>query len=385
MASHSPRLQHAALSSRRGSAAAPDPFALNAARETANASRTVTSTLTIVRVPSTSVEDQDPKTRRRRRSSGGSVGSNASGHRISFASGFGAGFTTIHAPTPVRPGHLAHGLHSRKSSSASIPSLPERPFTPAEIVDLAHEAAHPTTPGMADAGAQQFTELDDDVLLPFLDRPDEIAVLISIPPTSKLVTLVSQMLPAEDGTEADGPAKWSAAQFDNWLRTVTREEVPDALWIEQLRICVSSHSELLWERLKDALGVPGELPSPIDDSPLDMVLQDEDGDFIDIEPVFLDSAPASPVVGTIREDSASVSGVADAIQGLRILNAPSNPLGLSMEEGDPRPQPVKVHPHGSPRPHFPKTFSEEVIHPGPHGYAHFVAQRLLNNASPARR
>ncbi|KAH7105965.1 hypothetical protein BKA62DRAFT_688490 [Auriculariales sp. MPI-PUGE-AT-0066] len=388
MATVSPRLQHQ-LHARRGSASAPDPFALNSPRDGAGrnvASRNVTSKLTIVRVPSTGVEDQDSQMHHRRRSSGGSVSSIGSASRISFAGGlhaFGTGFTAIHAPTPTRPGASGtiSGLHSRKSSSASIPSTPSRPFTPAEIVDLAHEATHPTTPG-CDA-AQPFTELDDDILLPFLDRPAEITTLIAGPPTSKLVAIISQMLPVDTTSETD-PAKWSSSQLNTWLAKVTREEVSDVEWIEKLRLCVTTHSELMWERFKDALGVPSELDA--DDSEpalLGSVEKDAEGNFVDIEPVFLDSVPTSPIAGAIPEDA--VEAAADGIQGLRILNSPTLPLGSLPEGSDHRPQSIKVHPQGSLRPHFPKTFSQEVVNPGPHGYAHLVAQRILNNNSPARR
>lgn len=396
----SPLMRTRSLSSRRGSVAAPDPFALHALEN--NASRNVTSTLTIVRVPSVPAEDmggpEDVK-RRRRRSSGASVGSTGSG-RISFAA-FGGAFTPIHAPQPQQAAARAQ-FHARKGSQGSIASTPSRPYTPVELVQMAHDATHPaTTPN---AEAVPFSPLADDVLLPFLDRPQEVASLIATPPTSKLFTLLAKTLPTEDAPKGASPAKWSYAQLEHWLTVVDRKEADDVAWVSSLRACVYPRSELVWERLKAAFGIPAELEP--DSGPIAGLPDDV---FVDIEPVFLDSSPGSPD-GPIAEDPIG-SEAAEAIQGLRILNGPSFPLGspqLGAVDKEARPKPISAHPHGVPRPHFPASFSDVNVHERPalltrhssgsggsrpaspvpssgSNYAHFVAQRILNNGSPASR
>ncbi|TEB12303.1 hypothetical protein FA13DRAFT_1805958 [Coprinellus micaceus] len=77
------------------------------------------------------------------------------------------------------------GAHSAGSSSPGSPVL--RPQTP--------------TGGPAGVGSQvapaTFTPLPDDIYLPFLDRPAEVAALISTVPDAKLFALLSQTLPKE--------------------------------------------------------------------------------------------------------------------------------------------------------------------------------------------
>ncbi|KZV93156.1 hypothetical protein EXIGLDRAFT_717573 [Exidia glandulosa HHB12029] len=391
----SPVVRAGSLSSRRGSVSAPDPFALHALDQ--NAGRNVTSTLTIVRVPSVPADDMggpaDGK-RRRRRSSGGSVGSTGSG-RISFAA-FGGAFTPIHAPQPQHA-NARPNFHARKGSQGSIASTPSRPYTPVELVQIAHDATHPTTPS-----ADPFSSpLADDVLLPFLDRPQEVAALIATPPTAKLFALLAKTLPTEDAPKDASPAKWSYSQLEHWLTVVDRKEADDVAWNSSVRACVAPRSELVWERIKGAFGVPPELEpdvGPAAGMPDDL--------YVDIEPVFLDDSPESPD-GAIAEDPVDAKA-AEAIQGLRILNSPTFPMDspqLGAVDKDPRPKPISAHPHVAPRPHFPNSFSDVNVNERPpllsrhssgsrpaspvpspgSNYAHFVAQRLLNNSSPASR
>ncbi|EJD43717.1 hypothetical protein AURDEDRAFT_114523 [Auricularia subglabra TFB-10046 SS5] len=313
--------------------------------------------------------------------------------RISFAA-LGGAFTPIHAPQPVRP---AAAAHARKSSASSVASVPSRPYTPVELVQLAHDAAHPAAPN---SDAPAFTQLADDVLLPFIDRPQEVATLIASHPTSKLLTLLSKTLPAE-GPKDGPPAEWSFEQLDHWMTAVDRAEADDVSWVASIRACVAPRSELVWERLKGALGVPPELDADVSDP-----APSGDDVFVDIEPVFLDSTPGSPD-GPIAEDPIDT----EAIQGLRILSSPTFAASSPAIDSADRPKPISAHAHGTPRPHFPRNFSDvsqqggtpplvsppvlsrsntghssrsasPVPSPGSN-YAHFVAQRLLNNNSPS--
>lgn len=117
-----------------------------------------------------------------------------------------------------------------------------------------------------------FTPLPADVYLPFVDRPTEVAQLLSTPPTAKLFSLLAQTFPRKQGPEnpidptfSTDPAKWSFGTLRLWLTTVDRQAVNDALWVRNARKSVLSHSELIWERLKGAFGVPPELEVDAED------------------------------------------------------------------------------------------------------------------------
>lgn len=175
----------------------------------------------------------------------------------------------------------------RQSASGSTPfSKPN--LSPEQLVDLARQSTSPryvpppasapstphlptpTSPVNHAAGAitvpATFTPLPDDIYLPFIDRPIEVTQLLSTHPTTKLLSLLAQTFPRTQGPEnvndstffAD-PATWSFGTLRFWLTNVDRQTASDALWVCNARRCVLSHSELIWERLKGALGVPPEL------------------------------------------------------------------------------------------------------------------------------
>lgn len=62
----------------------------------------------------------------------------------------------------------------------------------------------------------------------------------------------------QDFAEKD-PKSWTRAQLEYWFRHVDRGVASDEEWAAKARACVHSHSELLWERIKGALGIPPEL------------------------------------------------------------------------------------------------------------------------------
>ena len=226
-----------------------------------------------------------------------------------------------------------------------------------------------------------------------------MSTLISTPPTAKLFTLLTQAFPLHarqpdnnvtlaDFAEKD-PKSWSHPQLEYWFRHVDRDVAPDREWATKARACVHSHSELIWERIKGALGIPPELDvseedmeeddiGGLDASVADFVLSpidtthkpdfslaahspvnnyadvfDDDFDFtpISIEPVFATDPNASPPVdpqmglGDISEAAEDEAENADAegtsppppkqeevVQGLRISTSFSSPV---------------PHPHGN--------------------------------------
>lgn len=285
------------LSTRRGSTSAPDPFGAHA-----HLKRPSTSTLTIVRVPGSAINLQEPPSTHKKfgRLSGAgtspnrqSSGNGQSENRLSFAfSSFGQtpsrsdGHSPISSPNtsprirPSSPHWYSTGLVSKPRLSAEqlvdlarhsviarptpgstphSPVLSLRPHSPHQL--SAPPVAHPTPP--------TFTPLPDDIYLPFIHRAEEVSQLISTPPTTKLFALLSQAFnkrsEQDDSTLVENtvppgdPVQWTYPQLIHHLTKVDRDFCSDADWVFGARKCIMSHSELIWERVKAALGVPPEL------------------------------------------------------------------------------------------------------------------------------
>ena len=398
--------------SRRGSASASDPFGKHLDINT-NPARTISSKLTIVRVDPPPADQEPPRSsspqqfrdrrQHKRHGSNSSVGSNqGESGRLSFAfttfghtngSNSGRSSPTSGRQTPGSPG--SQSPQQRKISSFSKPRL-----TPEQVIELAKSSTHPkssplnagASPIPQSVSAPNFTPLPDDVYLPFIDRPPEVSALISTPPTAKLFTLLTQAFPLHarqpdhnvtlaNFAEKD-PKTWTHAQLEYWFRHVDRDVASDREWATKARACVHSHSELIWERIKGALGIPPELDvseeteeddisgleasvgdfvlSPIDTtskadfslaahSPVrsyaDVFDDDFDSTSISIEPVFAMDPNASPSVdpqiglGDISEAAEDEAENADAeetnlsppkqeevVHGLRISTSFSSPI-----------------------------------------------------------
>jgi hypothetical protein len=180
---------------------------------------------------------------------------------------------------------------TRRQSASGSSSIAKPNLSPEQLVDLARQSTSPryvpppaSTPSIPHLPAlanpvgssnpaagtmtapATFTPLPDDIYLPFIDRPIEVAQLLSTHPTTKLFSLLAQTFPRtqgpenlDDSTFSADPAKWSFGTLRLWLTIVDRQTASDTLWVRNARRCVLSHSELIWERLKGALGVPPEL------------------------------------------------------------------------------------------------------------------------------
>lgn len=238
----------ARLSSRRGSVSAADPFAKHAELNL-NPNRTSSSTLTIVRVPSTPTLPalQDPPNSRRLRRNNNTP--EPPSPRLSFAtSSFSNNPNTSPTSSPrLRPSSPTH----HRSGSYSKPKLSAE-----QLYDLAKQSTTPRRSPLITTAAT-FTVLPDDIYLPFIDRPSEVAALIATPPSAKLFALLQQTF--KKTTSGQDPTQWSYVQLVDWLTATEREAAPDSVWVLNARKCILFHSELIWERIKGALGVPPEL------------------------------------------------------------------------------------------------------------------------------
>ena len=188
-------------------------------------------------------------------------------------------------PRPGSPTHgHGHGLHRHSS-------MPKPRLSADQLVSLARQSCNPLsapssprTPGgslTAAAGPYRtsFTAIPDDVFLPFMDRANEVKALFTSPqPGARLFALLAQtfapQLASSDSPVTDeavfttDPRQWSSTQLEYWMKQVDRDIASDEVWVGLIRRCVLYHSELIWERIKGALGAPPELePDGFEEDP----------------------------------------------------------------------------------------------------------------------
>ncbi|KAF8892126.1 hypothetical protein BD779DRAFT_1670471 [Infundibulicybe gibba] len=312
------------LSTRRGSISASDPYGKNA-QLNMDPNRSTSSTLTIVRVlppptlPTTLPPDPALSAAHTQRRAHRRIGSNPSASappspsqespRLSFA------FTSFTPSPPSSPRLRPASPHRPTSFSA----LNKPRLGPDQLLDLARQATQPRRapeaptsssplsriePALpAQVAPATFTPLPDDILLPFIDRPAEVHALIASPPSAKLFSLLAQTFSQQHQQQQSGgsarprdPAQWTYAHLVEWLTRTDRDIAPDALWALKARKCILARSELIWERVKGALGVPPELdyayPAELDDEP-EIETMDGDSSSVDTEDISDDEGRAA--------------------------------------------------------------------------------------------
>ncbi|KAF8967634.1 hypothetical protein BDZ97DRAFT_501229 [Flammula alnicola] len=396
----SPSPPHRRLSVRRGSTSAPDPFGVHATVNL-NPNRSSSSTLTIVRVPSAPPVIALPvppslneppaspvlsQRRLHRRISQTTPGgpappSEPANTRVSFAfSSFGGGPAArpsspsrSHPPSPS-PSSSPRLRPSSPHLTASSSSFGGKPrLTPDQLVDLARQSTipRPLIPPTSDLSSPPvphtlpatFTPLPDDIYLPFIDRPSEVAALISSPPDLKLFSLLAQTFRPKFPTQTQtsdplsaatlpsdnkpvdlprDPAQWSYSQLVYHLTKIDRDIAPDFIWAIAARKCILSHSELIWERIKGALGIPPELDVDYDfldddqESPDTSDISDDEGrgprghwsdwDAVMDSPVYARNmkrlsveSPAASIYSTKREDPEALfrAHIDESLRGLQ--------------------------------------------------------------------
>ncbi|KAF8202250.1 hypothetical protein BJ912DRAFT_944240, partial [Pholiota molesta] len=250
---------------RRGSVTAPDPFGVHTTVNL-DPNRTSSSTLTIVRIQPATPAPVPPALNEPPASptpSSGPAPAEPPSTRVSFAF---SSFGSSGGPRPSSPS----GSHPPSPSSSprlrpSSPHLGASSFgggkprlTPDQLVDLARQATiprpHITSPNEIPTPAT-FTPLPDDIFLPFIDRPTEVAALISSPPD----TFAKLHSSPADQASKQAPVDLPRDPLVHHLTKIDRDIASDFIWTIAARKCIFSHSELIWERIKGALGVPPEL------------------------------------------------------------------------------------------------------------------------------
>lgn len=264
---------------RKGSTTALDPHGLHS-EINMNPDRSSSSTLTIVRVAQVLPLSDPPTSPQRRIHRRISEPTN----RVSFAFSSFSSNPSSNKDQPPSPSSSPRLRPSSPHRSGSFSGKPR--LTPDQLVDLARQATNPKSLAQpADLGSPSehgmvtpatFTPLPDDIYLPFIDRPSEVAALISSPPDLKLFSLLAQTFSNKQLSIADqfprDPIQWSYHHLIHHLTCIDRDIAPDYIWAIAARKCIHFHSELIWERVKGALGIPPELDIDYD------FLRDNDDD-----------------------------------------------------------------------------------------------------------
>lgn len=140
-------------------------------------------------------------------------------------------------------------LKRRKSAGPSSRRNRENPQTPEEAAPVALEPV-------------EYVQLDDDTLLPFVDRPAEVVELLNHPSNEKMFKSLRAAFPktpARAHWQALKPEEWSWDEFCRHLTVVTRVECPDYAWVFLARQAVRQRSVALWEKVGVCLGCDGDL------------------------------------------------------------------------------------------------------------------------------
>ncbi|TBU27313.1 hypothetical protein BD309DRAFT_905056 [Dichomitus squalens] len=441
------------LSTRRGSVAAADPWGAHN-EVNMNPSRSLTSRLTIVRVPQHDLEES-PR-RHRRHGSNASLNSNASGKsdhgpggRLSFA------FSTFSPPggqgvgsgRPVSPSGSPRFRPSSPNSSRFPSALPSHSkLSPEQLIEVARTSVNPRSPlpspggpltnAQSEARPVSFTPLPESIYLPFIDRPAEVSSLIESQPNARLFALLQQTFPPdarapmgskyETSNASPDPKDWTYADLEFWLKQVDRDVADDVHWVRKARRCVIAHSELIWERVKGALGVPPELDieeeglelpdGPVTSESLESNVFEPDSpvapsqtipgseqpnDDIVIEPVFADETPLPSIIsepagglgsslGDLREEDETEDAEEKAeqekeVRGLRFITSPSSPALPPVPNMSPLVQPKFASPAGTNDKDLPYDILQERGPGHPLFPSNFTQLSLSPTLQPSKR
>ncbi|WVR04563.1 hypothetical protein IAU60_001570 [Kwoniella sp. DSM 27419] len=214
------------------------------------------------------------------------------GPRRSFAASSFGGFspmTAARSPIP-EPGslHRVHSLHGERDERG----IQRKLFSPDEVVDIARGLSSPVmmpeggfkgaelkrrkSAGASSFGSRsgpteqppvalepvEYVQMEEDVLLPFVERPAEVTDLASHPANEKMFKLIKAAFPkdpARPNWREISPEQWNWEELMKHLTKIDRPESPDYDWIFRARQAVRARSVALWEKLGICLGCDGDL------------------------------------------------------------------------------------------------------------------------------
>jgi hypothetical protein len=116
-----------------------------------------------------------------------------------------------------------------------------------------------------------YVQMDEDTLLPFSDRPSQVAELLNNPVNADMLSQLKQAFRGTTSGSGSEPTairpNWKTIDVTEWtwdeflahLTTITRAECADYEWVLLARTAVRAHSVAVWERLGACLGCDSEL------------------------------------------------------------------------------------------------------------------------------
>ncbi|ODN73643.1 hypothetical protein L198_08268 [Cryptococcus wingfieldii CBS 7118] len=175
-----------------------------------------------------------------------------SAHRVQSCSGNGRNVQKDKLFSPEQVVELARSINSPKTASSPL----HRAKSARSLRSFGSFDGSPETP-QAELEPVEYMQMEEDVLLPFIDRPSEVADLIAHPSNTKLFALLRAAFPKEPARpewKSLNPTQWRWDEFLLHLTRVPRSEVDDYDWVFKDRQAVRSHSVALWEKLGTCLG-----------------------------------------------------------------------------------------------------------------------------------
>ena len=144
-------------------------------------------------------------------------------------------------------------LKRRKSAGSSVSRRSSHSLT-------GHAETSPSDPPIA-LEPVEYVQLEDDVLLPFVDRPEEVADLVAHAANETLFSMLKTAFPKgapRDHWQALSPEEWNWKEFNRHL-ALSRPECPDYQWVFRARQACRRRSVALWEKLGVCFGCDGDL------------------------------------------------------------------------------------------------------------------------------
>jgi hypothetical protein len=107
----------------------------------------------------------------------------------------------------------------------------------------------------------EYVQMDDNVLLPFVEREEEVAELLAHENNRKWMSELQVAFPKDKARahwQALSPELWSWEEFTRHMK-LKRAECPDYPWIFRARQACRKRSIAIWEKLGTCLGCDGDL------------------------------------------------------------------------------------------------------------------------------
>ncbi|KAJ9093928.1 hypothetical protein QFC19_008162 [Naganishia cerealis] len=218
-------------------------------------------------------------------------------------------------------------------------------FTPHDEEVSAPPASVAAPPEPMELEPMEYVEMNEDVFLPYIDRPAEVAELLDLPSNRELLEVIRPTFPVESAAAnpADPeawrqvrPEEWTWSEFREGHLMVTRAECDDFDWIRKARQALRARSECLWERFGLLLGVDPDMMNMGEEYDDVFAPGGALGDVFDSDTTSPSLGIASPAVFMSHDDRFGFIGDENArdqvwVEGLEANGSPSS-FNASNEE-----------------------------------------------------